>query len=168
VPDVTSGTYNLSGGLFGGTFGYNLQTDGPVVVGAETDIAWSGVAGSVPPFSCAPNCEIKSNWLATARLRSGYAFDTVLPYVTAGVAISRLSASIAGAPFGTDYANNLGWTVGAGLEWVIWGPWTAKVEYLYADLNGSSCNVACGGGPISINVNENIVRAGLNYRIWQR
>jgi hypothetical protein len=41
-----------------------------------------------------------------------------------------------------------------------------KAEYLYADLNGLSCNVACGGGPISINVRENIVRAGLNYRIW--
>jgi hypothetical protein len=28
--------------------------------------------------------------------------------------------------------------------------------------------VACGGGPISFNVRENIVRVGLNYRIWQR
>ena len=67
-------------------------------------------------------------------------------------------------------------TGGAGVEFVIWGPWTAKAEYLYADLNGLSCNVACGGppafnmggSPISINVRENIVRAGLNYRIWQR
>jgi opacity protein-like surface antigen len=45
---------------------------------------------------------------------------------------------------------------------------TAKAEYLYADFNGFSCNVACGGGPISINARENIIRAGLNYRIWQR
>ena len=169
-----SGTYNLSGGLVGGTLGYNLQTDGPFVWGLEADFAWSGVRGTVPP--CVPSCEMRSDWLATARLRFGYAFDTVMPYVTAGAAISRLVASTSGAPFGTESKNNLGWTLGLGVEFVIWGPWTAKVEYLYADLNGLSCNVACGGppafnmggSPISINVRENIVRAGLNYRIWAR
>jgi outer membrane immunogenic protein len=91
-----------------------------------------------------------------------------MPYVTAGAAISRLVASTSGAPFGTESKNNLGWTLGLGVEFVIWGPWTAKAEYLYADLNGLSCNVACGGGPISINVRENIIRAGVNYRIWAR
>jgi outer membrane immunogenic protein len=168
VPDGTSGIYNLSGGLVGGTLGYNLQTGEPFVFGVETDLAWSGVRGTVPPASCVPSCEMRSNWLATARLRFGFAFDTVMPYVTAGAAISRLSAITAGAPFGTDYANNLGWTLGLGVEFVIRGPWTAKAEYLYADFNGFSCNVACGGGPISINARENIVRAGLNYRIWAR
>ena len=165
VPDLASGTYNISGGLVGGTLGYNLQTDGPFVWGVEGDLAWSGVRGTVPPMSCVPSCEMQSNWLATARLRFGYAFDTVMPYVTAGAAISRLVASTAGAPLGTDRANNLGWTLGLGVEFVIWGPWTAKAEYLYADFNGFTCNVACGGGPISINARENIVRAGINYRI---
>jgi outer membrane immunogenic protein len=168
VPDLSSGTYNLSGGLVGGTLGYNLQTDGPFVWGVEADLAWSGVRGTVPPLSCIPSCEMRSDWLATARLRFGYAFDTVMPYVTAGAAISRLVASTAGAPLGTDRANNLGWTLGLGVEFVIWGPLTAKAEYLYADFNGFTCNVACGGGPISINARENIVRAGLNYRLWQR
>jgi outer membrane immunogenic protein len=168
VPDGTAGVSNGSGGLFGGTFGYNLQTGEPFVLGAEVDLAWSGISGTVPPLSCAPNCEFRNPWLATARLRFGYAFDGILPYVTAGVAIGRLVADIAGTPFGTERANNLGWTLGAGIEFVISGPWTAKVEYLHADLNGFSCNVACGGGPISFNVSENIVRAGFNYRIWQR
>ena len=168
VPDATSGTYNLSGGLVGGTVGYNLQTREPLVLGVEADLAWSGARGTVPPASCMPNCELQTNWLATARLRFGYAFDTIMPYATAGAAISRLAAHTAGAPFGTDYANNLGWTVGLGVEFVIWGPWTAKAEYLYADFNGFSCNVACAGGPISINVRENIIRAGINYRLWQR
>ena len=35
----------------------------------------------------------------------------------------------------------------------------------YVGINGGG---AWGGGPISINARENIVRAGLNYRIWQR
>ena len=60
----------------------------------------------------------------------------------------KAGASTAGAPLGTDRANNLGWTLGLGVEFVIWGPLTAKAEYLYADFNGFTCNVACGGGPI--------------------
>jgi hypothetical protein len=65
--------------------------------------------------------------------------------------------------------------VGFGVEWVIIGPWRAKVEYLFADLNGFSCDVACGGfrnpnvaGPISMNLTDNIIRAGVNYGIWDR
>ena len=165
---MTSGTSSVSGALVGGTLGYNLQTREPLVLGLEADLAWSSIRGTVPPFSCAPNCEVNEPWLATARLRFGYAFDTILPYATVGVAIARLTADITGGPFGTEGKNNLGWTAGAGVEFVLWGPWRAKVEYLYADLNGFSCNVACGGGPISINVQESIIRAGLNYRIWVR
>jgi outer membrane immunogenic protein len=168
TPDVTSGTSSVFGALVGGTLGYNLQTREPLVLGLEADLAWSSIRGTVPPFSCAPNCEVNEPWLATARLRFGYAFDTIMPYATVGVAIARLTADITGGPFGTEGKNNLGWTAGAGVEFVLWGPWRAKVEYLYADLNGFSCNVACGGGPISINVQESIIRAGLNYRIWVR
>jgi outer membrane immunogenic protein len=168
IPDLTSGVSTLSGGLAGGTFGYNLQTGDPFVWGVEADLAWTGVSGMVAPMSCGPNCEIKNPLLATARLRLGYAFDGILPYVTGGLAVGRLIADIVGMSFGTETANNIGWTAGAGVEFVISGPWRAKVEYLYVDLNGFSCNAACGGGPVSFNISENIVRAGLNYRIWVR
>jgi outer membrane immunogenic protein len=166
VPDLISDHSRVSGGLVGGTIGYNLQTGEPFVLGLEADLGWSRLSGTVPALSCAPGCELRASWLATARLRFGYAFDGILPYVTGGFAIRHFQADIAGAPFGTDSANNLGWTAGAGIEFVILGPWRAKVEYLYADLNGFSCNIACGGGPISFNVSEHIIRAGLNYRIW--
>ncbi|MGA3310679.1 MAG: outer membrane beta-barrel protein [Xanthobacteraceae bacterium] len=166
APDGTSGRSNLSGGLVGGTAGYNLQTGEPFVLGVEADLDWSGLGGTAPPASCAPNCELKVPWLATARLRFGYAFDGILPYVTGGAAIGRLNANIAGAPFGTEGATNLGWTAGGGIEIVLSGPLRVKVEYLHVDLNGFSCNAACGGGPISFNVNANIIRAGLNYKLW--
>jgi len=166
VPDLSSGKSDLSGALAGGTAGYNLQTGEPFVLGVEADLDWSGIRGTVPPASCAPDCEIKVPWLATARLRFGYAFDGIMPYLTGGVATGDLKAGSIGAPFGTQTATNLGWTAGGGIEFVLWGPLRAKVEYLHIDLNGFSCNVACGGGPISFNVNANIIRAGLNYRLW--
>jgi outer membrane immunogenic protein len=197
-----NGNYTLSGGLVGGTLGYNLQAGtSSFVVGGEVDLAWASIKGTLPPNiaqvisidpntgaqivtptpGCAPNCEITNPWLATARLRFGYSFDWILPYVTAGVAVGRLEANVAGIPFGRQSANNLGWTVGAGVEMVISGPWTAKLEFLHADLNGFSCDMACGlnrvsvdangniiRGGLHINANENIIRAGLNFRIWNK
>jgi outer membrane immunogenic protein len=192
------GSYSLSGGLLGGTLGYNLQAGtSSVVLGAEVDLAWANIKGSTPPFvaqvvsfpgpiitptpGCTPNCEIANPWLATARLRLGYSFDWILPFVTAGVAIGRLEANVAGIPLGRQSANNLGWTVGGGVEMVISGPWTAKLEFLHADLNHFSCDKSCGNlssfdptngnlirGGVNINASENIIRAGLNYRIWNK
>jgi outer membrane immunogenic protein len=195
------GNYSWSGALIGGTLGYNLQPGTTsFVIGEEVDLAFSTVKGTIPAFvsqvvafdgagnqivtptpGCSPNCEVTSPWLATARLRFGYSFDWILPYVTAGVAIARLEADTAGLPFGRQSSNNLGWVVGGGVEIVIDGPWTAKLEYLHADLNGFSCSVqqlntalgstgpgACGPSTVSINANENIIRAGLNLKILNK
>jgi outer membrane immunogenic protein len=195
------GSYSLSGALLGGTIGYNLQAgNSSFVVGMEADFAWSGIKGSIPPFmaqviafdpfgnqfavptpGCTPNCEIRNPWLATARLRLGYSFDwivPIMPYVTAGLGAGRLEANIAGIPLGRQSANNVGWTVGAGVEMAISGPWTAKLEFLHIDLNGFSCDKACGNlnsqdpsgnlvfGGVNINAGVNVIRVGLNYRIW--
>ena len=42
---ANSGSFNTSGGLVGGQFGYNWQT-GTVVLGVETDADWMSVKGS--------------------------------------------------------------------------------------------------------------------------
>jgi outer membrane immunogenic protein len=169
--DGTAGSNNISSGLFGGTLGYNAQTVSAFVLSTEADIAWNHINTSVPgtlaPTPCLPtSCELTSNWLATARLRLGYAFDRVMPYVTGGVSIGDLTADIVGQPFGNNSKVSLSWTFGAGVEFVITGPWTAKVEYLHADLSGISCALACNGGPLSMNLSEDIVRVGVNYRLW--
>src|SRR5436190_5907149 len=47
-----------SGGLIGGTIGYNWQFAG-AVVGAEGDIDWSGIKGTTTVL-CAPGCETRN------------------------------------------------------------------------------------------------------------
>jgi outer membrane immunogenic protein len=44
--------------------------------------------------------------------------------------------------------------------------WTAKVEYLYANLGNGTCTTACGSPPlpISIGLTDNLVRGGVNYK----
>lgn len=167
-PDAIGGTQTVDSGLIGGTAGYNLQGNEPVVVGFEADMDWSSLKGTISPPTCLAGCQLTLPWLATGRLRIGYAFDRIMPYVTGGVAVGPLQATIVGSPFGTETGGNLGWTAGAGVEFAISGPLRAKIEYLHVDLNGFTCDGACNGGPVSFNLYSNVVRAGLNYRFWMQ
>jgi len=162
----TTGGFNLRGGLVGGTIGANWQT-GAWVFGLEGDADWSSIRGSTA-VGCVVNCETKNNFLATVRGRAGYAFGSVLPYVTGGLAVGDIDAGGRGLPH--QSTTKAGWTAGGGVEWALAGPWTAKVEYLYVDLDKMSCSIAtCGGtGATDVTLRSNVVRAGVNYRFSPR
>jgi len=147
--DWTFNGFDTSGGLAGGTLGYNWQM-GQGVFGLEGDFDWSNIGGST---GCAStSCEVRNHWLSTVRGRWGYAFDRFMPYVTGGVAFGEVATSVVG--FTSTATTKTGWTVGAGVEGSISGPWTAKVEYLYVDLGGSS----------NSDFRAHVGRVGLNYR----
>ncbi len=152
---AASGDFNTSGGMVGGTVGYNWQA-GQTVFGLEGDLDWSNIHGSA---ACGTglSCETRNNWLGTARGRIGYAFDRFMPYVTGGLAVGGVKNSISGA--GESTSTKAGYALGAGMEAALSGPWTAKVEYLYADLGRSSAPLGADA-----RFKTNTVRAGLNYR----
>jgi outer membrane immunogenic protein len=94
------------------------------------------------------------------------AFDRTLIYATAGGAAGELK-SIFTIPAGTTSTTvTYGtWTAGAGIEYGITDNLSARVEYLFLDKN----NIATGviGSPattITSQLQDNLVRAGLNYR----
>jgi outer membrane immunogenic protein len=158
---TTTTGFDVSGGLIGGTIGYNWQY-GPWVFGAEGDIDWTNISGRTV-FACPLGCETSNNWLATVRGRVGYAFDRFLPYVTGGLALGDIRARTPGF----TGANNTeaGWAAGGGVEFAIYMNWTAKAEYLYVDLGRFNCGVACGAAVNdNVSFHSNIFRAGLNYR----
>jgi outer membrane immunogenic protein len=162
VTQATTGNFDVKGGVFGGTIGYNVQFS-TAVFGVEGDIAWSSIKGSSSPAGCAGPCETSNTWLGTARGRLGYAFDRFLPYVTAGAAFGEIKGTFGtGASF-TD--TKVGWTAGLGMEYAFLGNWSAKLEYLYVDLGKVTCTAACSGvTPIDVTFTSNIVRAGVNYK----
>lgn len=151
----TSGDFNTSGGLIGGTLGYNYQM-GQAVFGLEGDVDWSNIRGS---SACGAGfaCETRNDWLGTARGRIGYAFDRFMPFVTGGAAFGNIKNSVTG--IGSSDVTKTGWALGGGIEGAIAGPWTAKAEYLYTDLGH-------GGSVLGAEARfkANVVRAGLNYR----
>jgi outer membrane immunogenic protein len=161
--DWVSGALSLKpkGGLVGATIGYNWQA-GAIVYGLEGDWDWSMVKDST---ACGfGSCEVKQTWFGTARGRIGYAFDRWLPYVTGGAAFANLKASNTNPGFGSTSSTEIGWTAGVGLEYAIMGNWTAKIEYLYADLGKFDCGAACGLGSADVSFKESVIRAGLNYK----
>ena len=150
-----------SGGMVGGTAGYNWQGIGsPWVFGIEGDIDWTGISDNTLCGGLV--CSTKNTWFGTVRGRVGYSIDRFLPYFTGGVAFGDIKAN---RTFFTGTSDtNAGWTIGAGVEGVIVGNWTAKVEYLYADLGDITCNPIACGGATNVDYNVNIVRGGVNYR----
>ena len=147
--------FNTSGGLVGGTVGYNRQF-GQIVGGVEGDLDWANIQGG---GVCTFGCQTTNNWLGTVRGRVGYAGGTWMPYVTGGLAFGNFQA---GNIFGTSNATNAGWTIGAGVEYAFAGNWTAKAEYLYVDLGNFNCTT-CNIPVTNVSSTINIVRAGVNF-----
>ena len=147
-----SGSNGSSGGLVGGTLGYNLQS-GPLVWGIEGDLDWTRIRSSN-----AAN-ETSNRWLSTVRGRLGYAMGatgSVMPYITGGVAFGDVNNSVGALSSRTTQTGD---ALGGGIEAALTGPWTAKVEYMYVDLgNGPTV------GTVTSDFHTNIIRAGLNYR----
>ena len=133
-------TPNPKGFLGGATVGYNLQTG--IWVGLEGDFDVSTMKGSVD-YPGGVSCETKNSWLATARARIGYAgWSNWLPYITAGAAGGDIKATDV---VGSATKTKIGWTAGLGVEYAFMSNWSAKLEYLYADLGKFDCGSSCTG-----------------------
>ena len=171
LPPATTGNFNTSGGLGGGTIGYNYQM-GQWLVGAEADLDWSNVRGtsnrSVPiPGGMAPfSLSSQLNWLDTTRVRVGWVWNHTLFYGTAGAAVGGVTATanasaaaggLGAAVTAADTQTRFGWAAGGGVEYAFNNYLSAKVEYMYVNL-GTQTQINVD----SVKFNTNIVRAGVN------
>jgi outer membrane immunogenic protein len=189
---------NLDGVVGGGQIGYNWQMQN-WVWGLEADIQGTGERGSraytcaigictpatfiagiglfpVPGPAVPVSLDQKLEWFGTVRGRVGVlASPRVLLYATGGLAYGEVKSSetIGGLTGFSNSDTKVGYTVGAGIEGVIGGNWTAKLEYLFVDLgkvSGSFATTAAafGGGTITSNfssrVTDNVLRVGVNYK----
>ena len=119
-------------------------------------------------------------WFGTVRGRAGVLVTPrVLLYGTGGLAYGSIKTTGTLAGFNpnggvvTSIASGsntrVGWTVGAGIEGKLTSNWSAKLEYLYMDLDSFRAGsfTLAPGSPIGANVDshfrDHILRAGLNY-----
>jgi outer membrane immunogenic protein len=187
-------------GFIGGAqIGYNWQSTN-WVWGVEHDIQGTTLRGSDTRFfpaatigggSFDANTEQASSklrTLGTVRARAGFlATPTLLIYGTGGLAygavkniVTTIGIPSAGAVVPTGAVVSAedsdiiwGWAAGAGAEWLVSGPWTAKAEYLYYSLMDKVTlnygTITPGGAGTTIDYkfknNGHIFRLGLNYKI---
>ena len=150
--------------------GFNWQFDPRWVFGLEADWSYTnagrslsqnltGLAGAVLPFSSS-TLGTRLDWVGSARNRLGFLITpTLMLYGTGGVAFGKIDYTGTGAlnnPFGFIYAANtafnktaVGWTAGAGLEWMVTSHWLVRGEYLFYDL--SSAQNAATNNPLTFN-----------------
>jgi outer membrane immunogenic protein len=143
-----------SGGLVGGTVGYNYQI-GHFVGGLESDLDWADLNKTGVNTLGAYSNRVDS--LFTARARAGVAFDRLLIYGTAGYAGAEDHVSVPGIMSSTDWRS--GGAFGGGVEYAFTNNISAKAEYIYAPFASKSFV-----GPTKSDLDVSMVRAGLNYK----
>jgi outer membrane immunogenic protein len=147
--------FNTDGWFGGVQAGYNWQFSPNWVFGVEADIAYSNIDGANVLGPAAGELR----YFGTLRARFGYTWDRSLLYVTGGGAYGEQRI---GVPGGTDSQTHFGYTLGAGYEWAFAPNWSAKIEYLFTDLNSENYNP--GGVTVPAALDFSTVKLGVNYR----
>jgi outer membrane immunogenic protein len=148
--------------LAGVQAGYNVQS-GMWLFGIEADIAYSSIDGSLTFTGNFPQTVTTDiDWLATIRARAGLHYDQWMPYITGGVAFADVEHTITPSFVISDVL--VGWTIGGGVEAMFNPNWTAKLEYLYVDLEDVSFTTGAAAPIIgTFDDDFHVIRAGLNY-----
>ena len=162
---------DLRGGFVGGQVGYNWQGAGsPWVFGGELDSAWADFGRTDTFLTTAGLVSVSSsaNYVGSARLRVGYAFDRTLVYATGGIGWINNEISINATTGGftrgiSDSKFHVGGVVGAGVEHAFAPNWSGKIEYIYSMYGAETYFSGIGGG-FNASADTHTLRAGLNYQ----
>lgn len=167
------GSIDAQGFLGGVHAGYNLQSDN-LVLGIEGDVEFSDIDGDTDIVleegdPALARQEKKYDWLASLRLRAGYAVDRVLFYATGGVAFADVDMSFKltdGSFNESETEAAFGITVGGGLEYALTDNLTLRAEYRYTDLEDTSFSgvrIEFPDAKYKYENNFHTVRAGLSW-----
>ncbi|HET6377210.1 MAG TPA: outer membrane beta-barrel protein, partial [Methylocella sp.] len=140
---VPSNSFSYSG-VFGGIHvGFNYQFTNSFLIGLQAEYNFAGISGnsSAPPLL---SLETAVREFGSVDGRLGMTFGRLLIYGIGGFAYGDIRGLIQCGPFDCGgfpapafpvsrafAANRYGFDVGGGLEYNIWGNWTARAEYRY-------------------------------------
>jgi outer membrane immunogenic protein len=172
-----SGTSFIGGGQLG--CDYQFATNW--VVGLAGDFSWANIDGQVnDPFFAGKNpgpltVRSRTDFIASATGRLGYAWDHYLLYAKGGAAWSHDKYDVNNfacfftACFSNATATRSGWTAGGGLEWAFAPSWSVLVEYDHYGFGTKSYTLVDPNNPAfpaAFNVKQDldVVKIGVNYR----
>lgn len=184
-------TQDMEGGLLGATVGFNWQTNSPLVIGVEADLAATNMENTVRDGNfLVEGGKITS--FGTVRGRIGWSMGQWLPYITAGYMWDNVEQSFScpddaavpfgfcrpvgsgghGAPGGFNLKasqNQGGFIWGGGVEFDIDGHFSIKVEDMVGDFDNEDYNLGPDGAGVDKLLTtqqslDNLFRFGVNYR----
>lgn len=160
----TSGSQGLLGGFFAGA---DWQFSPQALVGVMADYTFQGIAGginlTVPGGSAYATAEQNRQWSVMVRL-GWLPVPSTLLYAAGGYSQLNVhasaGASLAGvAAFAQRDTSFSGFTVGPGIETVVTGGWTTRLEYRFSQFEQK--DVAPG---VTYQPANHTIRAGISYK----
>ncbi len=173
-----------SGFTIGGIIGYNWQKCN-TVFGIEADLAWTdidrswglnlGGLGVPPPGANLFNARSSMDLYGSVKMRTGFAFDNLLLYLTGGFAFANIEHRGADTITGNAVTFNssdtrFGWVVGAGTEYALTDriTWRSEATYTRFEDKDFNLNLNFGGPPLALKLNAQdelwMVRTGINFK----
>jgi outer membrane immunogenic protein len=165
---ASTATTSAGQGLLGSVFaGADYQFAPQALVGILGDFTWAGLQSTASLTAGGSNATVASNpnraWSVMGRV--GYLpIPSTLLYAAGGYAgqnvTSTATASVGGANAFAQQDNTFhGWTVGPGIETVVTGGWTTRLEYRYSQFQQQQVLNGVGLQP-----STHTIRAGLAYK----
>jgi outer membrane immunogenic protein len=172
---ISSGSTNSSGFAGGGQIGANWFIYPSYMIGIEGDFDALSNDNTIVSPDGSNQHEGKLKYLSTLRGRFGLTVDRLLFYGTAGFAwgqdqITRTQnfGTVNNATAGTVETitnNRFGWAAGAGFEYAFAGNWTARAEYLFANLGAVNYTFPLAQRTTATSFQGiSLIRAGINYK----
>ena len=169
VPPLTVDSIDIDGWLGGIHAGYLWQNDS-FVFGVEGDGEFADIDGETDVTrgqEVVGQLEQEIDWLASLRLRAGFAVDRALFYATGGLAVGGVEASASyQIPAYSSGKNDTewGWTAGGGVEYAFTDDLSARIEYRYTDLGDTKETPPDDRfPPFEVENTFHAVRAGLSW-----
>jgi opacity protein-like surface antigen len=176
---VTTVSVSPTGVVVGGQFGCDYQFAPSWVAGFEGAASGSTMNGSTTtalPFSGdTALVTARTDFIASATARLGYAADRWLFYVKGGAAFAGdkydVTGTFTGIPFGFEGLDQRpGWVVGGGVDWAFYHHWSLVLEYDYYQFGHHSVlmsdPVNAVSGPVDFKQSVQIAKLGLNFHMW--
>lgn len=160
--------FNSDGFVGGAHIGYNFQSDS-LVFGIVADGEFSDISGDQDFGGSPDSSEVEIDWLASVRLRAGFAWDRMLIFGTGGLAVGGVHMTDIDDINGSDSSNEtaVGYTVGGGAEFAVTEALSISAEYRFTDLGDTSNNTDIYAFPNPVNETYNnefhAVRLGVSW-----
>jgi outer membrane immunogenic protein len=131
-----SASPDLDGGFIGGHVAGLWQFD-QAVLGAQADLNYSSIGGATD-LGAGDSAGADVKWFGSVDALAGYAMDRVLVYGIGGVAFAGIEASRNGV---ADTRSDVGWTLGAGVDYALTDKFVVGAQYRYYDFGSEHFDI---------------------------